>query len=149
SLVRGGQPAAQAPGSLLQAASDRQYVQGLTLRALHSLMFTEEVALVSLPDATHAAWSFAAVESRPVLSGVAPRTGPAGGGTRVTLVGDGFRSRETTVTFGGTDAPRVQVIDPRVLLCDAPAASGPGPVEVSVRTQDGRSALPGAFSYET
>jgi Phage tail sheath C-terminal domain len=42
--------------ALMKEACDRLYVQGKRLRGLHSLFFIDEVALISIPDATHRAW---------------------------------------------------------------------------------------------
>ncbi len=43
--------------SLRLAAEDRWLRQGRRLRGLHALTFVEEVALVAMPDASHAGWA--------------------------------------------------------------------------------------------
>jgi hypothetical protein len=42
--------------ALMKEAFDRFYVQNKKLRGMHSLMFVEEVALISVPDATQRNW---------------------------------------------------------------------------------------------
>jgi hypothetical protein len=42
--------------ALMKEAFDRHYIQGKRLRGLHSLLFIDEVALVSLPEAVQREW---------------------------------------------------------------------------------------------
>ena len=82
----------------------------------------------------------------PTVTGVAPNTGPASGGTQVTVTGTGFTS-PATVLFGNLDATDVVVQSPTELTADAPP--GAGTVDVEVATFDGRSAATPAdqFTY--
>jgi hypothetical protein len=60
-------PNPQAQGSssssLLADAFDRYYAQNKRLRGLHSLMFVDEVALISVPDGAHRDWEFTTAEA--------------------------------------------------------------------------------------
>ncbi len=69
--------------------------------------------------------------SRPVVSAVAPASGPLGGGTVVTVTGSAFGS-VTGVTFGGVPASSVSVTSPTTLTAVAPAhPAGSADVEVT------------------
>jgi hypothetical protein len=65
------QPLSRASGesarTLLAAAFDRYYIQNRRLHGLHSLLFTDEVALISLPDALHRLWQDAPALTLPQL----------------------------------------------------------------------------------
>ena len=52
--------------------------------------------------------------SSPTVTKVSPSSGPAAGGTTVTITGTNFAS-PTTVTFGGVAATGVQVLSPTQL----------------------------------
>ncbi|MHB8417786.1 MAG: IPT/TIG domain-containing protein [Myxococcales bacterium] len=78
--------------------------------------------------------------------GVAPGSGPAAGGTQVTVVGAGF-SGAPQVTFGGTAAPVVSLLDPNDLQVTTPPGSV-GPVAVAV-DQGATASLANAFRYYT
>ena len=69
----------------------------------------------------------------PVITAVNPDHGPASGGTSVTITGSDFTSvGTTTVTFGGTAATGVSVVNSTTLTCSTPAhASGTVNVTVS------------------
>jgi hypothetical protein len=60
----------------------------------------------------------------PELTRVRPDFGPAGGANLITLRGSGFTA-ETTVTFGGIEAPAVTVRSPTELLVQVPATDLP------------------------
>ncbi|WP_345718827.1 beta strand repeat-containing protein [Kineosporia mesophila] len=79
----------------------------------------------------------------PVLSGVAPSSGPLAGGTTVTLSGSGF-TPASTVRFGSLPAS-VQYVSANRLDVVSPAGSA-GAVNVVVTTAGGDSA-PEIFSY--
>ena len=74
------------------------------------------------------------------------RSGPAAGGTTVTITGTNFAS-PATVTFGGVAATGVQVVSPTQLTAISPA--GTGKVDVRVTAPGGTSAISPAdkFSY--
>jgi hypothetical protein len=82
----------------------------------------------------------------PAVTGLTPGTGPAAGGTTVTLTGSGFTGA-TAVTFGGVAATNLQVISDSEVTATDPA--GTGTVEVQVTTPAGNSAPMAAdqFTY--
>ncbi len=73
----------------------------------------------------------------PVLSSVAPSSGPVAGGTAVTLTGTNFAAG-ATVTFGGAIATSVTVASASSITCVAPAGAM-GPASVVVTNVDGQS----------
>jgi len=82
------------------------------------------------------------------LHGLEPGFGVLAGGTRVTLVGRGFRAG-VRATFRGADAPVLQVISSRGVVVTAPPGGAAGPADVAVRNPDGSSAaLAGGFTYQ-
>ncbi|SEE23539.1 40-residue YVTN family beta-propeller repeat-containing protein [Streptomyces misionensis] len=82
----------------------------------------------------------------PVLSGLAPATGPAAGGTVVTLTGSHFTGA-TAVNFGTVPATSFTVVDDSTITATAPAAAAAGPVDVSVTTPAGTSATGATDRY--
>ena len=82
----------------------------------------------------------------PVVTGVSPTSGPAVGGTLVTITGTGF-SGATVVDFGTTAASGVTVVNSTTITADSPAGSGV--VNVTVTTPGGKSVTSSAdeFTY--
>jgi hypothetical protein len=84
----------------------------------------------------------------PTVTGVAPNSGPTGGGTTVTISGVNFASG-ATVTFGGTPATGVSVASSTSMTAVTPAHSA-GSVTVTVTNPDSQSAsLTAGFTYGT
>jgi len=81
------------------------------------------------------------VNSPPVVSSVTPVTGPAAGGTAVTISGTGFTGA-TSVTFGGTAATSVVVVNASTITANSPAKAA-GTYDVRVVTPKGTSAIVG------
>ena len=89
-----------------------------------------------------------------IVFGISPTSGPAAGGTKVTITGGGFVTN-STVTFGTTPATNVNVVsgtNNTELTCDSPA--GTGTVGVTVTAFVGTDALSpvtlsNAFTYTT
>ena len=79
---------------------------------------------------------------------VSPNRGRASGNQLVTITGNGFQSAgTTTVTFGGTPATGVTVVDSHTIHAVTPAHAA-GPVNVAVTNPDGQSATANnAFTY--
>jgi hypothetical protein len=82
----------------------------------------------------------------PTVSGVSPSSGPAGGGTSVTLTGAGF-SGATAVRFGSAAAGSFTVNSDTQITATSPAGSGT--VDVTVTTPGGTSPTGSAdrFAY--
>ena len=77
---------------------------------------------------------------------LSPASGPAAGGTPITIRGCGFETG-TTVSFGGAIAV-VNVVDSRTLQVTTPSGSVGG-ARVVVQTPDGKSySLDAAFTYQ-
>jgi hypothetical protein len=81
----------------------------------------------------------------PSITTVGPGSGPAVGGTIITLTGEGFFG-QPTVTIGGTACTEVNVIDELTLTCVVPAGTT-GPADVTVSTPGGTITADGAFTY--
>jgi hypothetical protein len=155
---------------LMQAAFDRYYIQNERLRGLHSLIFIDEVALVSLPDIVHSAWQpnldptpdpfkaskprpydgsqFLICQGPPLVDRVLPAQGYTLGGTQVTIRGKGFTTNEQTgVAFGGQAAGSVIVDSETSLTCIAPPNSHAESVDVTVSNWFGTASKNDAFTY--
>ncbi len=82
----------------------------------------------------------------PTVSSIAPSTGPAGGGTTVTITGTGFLSG-ATVSLGGTAATGV-VVSGSTMISATTAAHATGAVNVVVTNPDSQSGtLPNGYTY--
>ena len=81
----------------------------------------------------------------PALFSAAPFTGPAAGGTAVTLIGTNLTGT-TAVTFGGVAATSVVVVNDNTVTCVTPAVAA-GVVDVNLTTPYGTTALTGGFTY--
>lgn len=83
----------------------------------------------------------------PLITSLAPVSGPVDGGTSVTVNGANFASG-AAVRFGEVAAATVTVESGTRLVATAPAVSAPATVGVTVVNPDGRSGtLPSAFTY--
>ena len=82
----------------------------------------------------------------PAVIGPEPDSGPAAGGTLVTITGTGFTGA-TAVDFGTTAATSLTVVSDTTITADSPA--GAGTVNVTVTTPGGTSATSPAdqFTY--
>src|SRR5438067_10286756 len=75
----------------------------------------------------------------PTVTKVVPKTGPATGGTSVTITGTGFAGA-TAVKFGATSATKFTVNSSTSITATSPPAI-PGVVDVTVTTPAGTSAV--------
>ncbi len=75
----------------------------------------------------------------PTVTSVSPMSGPAPGGTVVTLTGSDFVQGATSVMFGAVNSTSVSVESPNVLTAVAPPEPA-GTVQVTAATADGSSA---------
>jgi hypothetical protein len=83
----------------------------------------------------------------PTVSAVSPSSGPASGGTTITVTGTGFRAGATVVKVGGAPATGVSVNDAGTSLTAVTGASAPGRMAVSVSTGGGTGSKANAFTY--
>jgi hypothetical protein len=82
----------------------------------------------------------------PIISSLSPTSGPAGGGTTVTISGTGF-AVGATVSFGGTAATNVNVVGSTTITAVTPAHAS-GAVNVVVTNPGGQSATStNGYSY--
>ncbi len=83
----------------------------------------------------------------PQITAISPSSGPAAGGTAVTIVGSGFTGA-TAVLFGGASATGIAVEGDTVIVATSP--SGSGSVNIGVTTPSGSSAIGSAsqFAYQ-
>jgi hypothetical protein len=80
----------------------------------------------------------------PTITLLAPTSGPAAGGTAVTITGSGFTGA-TAVTFGGTAAATFDVVSSTSITATSPAHSA-GTAAVTVTTPGG-TAAPATYTY--
>jgi len=76
---------------------------------------------------------------QPSVSSISPNTGLAAGGTAVTISGINFTGA-TGVTFGGTAATAVAVVNANTITCTSPAKAA-GTYDVVVTTPNGTSPI--------
>ena len=85
----------------------------------------------------------------PTLVASAPTTGPAAGGTLVTLSGTGFVVGNTSVSIGGAVIPAASVtVNSATSLSFITPAHAAGNVNLSVTAPGGVATLLGGFTYE-
>jgi hypothetical protein len=84
----------------------------------------------------------------PAVTAINPASGPAAGGTTVTITGANFTGA-TAVRFGSTNAPSFTVVSATQITAVSPA--GTGTVHITVTTPSGTSASTSAdqFTYTT
>ena len=97
-----------------------------------------------LPDATQNFTLTVAQAAVPSVTGLSPTTGPAAGGTLVTITGTGFTGA-TVVDFGTTAGTNLTVVSDTTITVDSPA--GTGIVNVTVTTPAGTSAVSTASQF--
>ena len=86
-------------------------------------------------DFAYAVFIVSPASSGPTISSINPTSGPAAGGTTVTIKGTGFVVGSTSVSFGGVAASRVSVDSDTQITATSPAGSGT--VNVTVTTPNG------------
>ena len=130
------------------AATDVTVVNDTTITADSPAGTGTVNVTVTTPSGTSATssadqFTYTAVAA-PVVTGLSPTTGPAAGGTLVTITGTGFTGA-TVVDFGTTAATNVTVVSDSTITADSPAGSG---VEnVTVTTPSGTSAVSAASQF--
>jgi hypothetical protein len=86
--------------------------------------------------------------SAPKITGLEPRSGPTGGGTKVVIEGESF-PKAATVRFGGEACKSVAVKGPNRIEVVTPPLRSAGMVDVEVSsTETGPGVAPKAFRYE-
>lgn len=82
----------------------------------------------------------------PTVTGVSPTSGPAAGGTAVTVTGTAFTGA-TAVTFDTAEATSVIVVSDTEVTADVPAGTDGTSVNVYVTTPNGTSPASATFNY--
>ncbi len=84
----------------------------------------------------------------PTITSISPSSGPAAGGTTVTIIGANFNSLRLSVKFGATNATGFVFNSSNSITVTAPAGSA-GTVDVTVTTPNGTSAISASdqFTY--
>jgi alpha-tubulin suppressor-like RCC1 family protein len=106
---------------------------------------------VTNPDGQFSALAnaYTYVAPAPTIASISPGSGPAAGGTSVTITGGNFQpgaGLTTTVLFGSAPATNVQVLSATSISVSSPP--GNGTVMVTVTNPDTQSvAVPAAFTY--
>ena len=86
-------------------------------------------------------------QARPTVTGVSPSSGPAAGGTSVTISGTGFASG-ATVYFGPAPATNVSVASPTSITATSPAGTRTVDATVTVAGQTSATSSADQFSYQ-
>jgi hypothetical protein len=115
--------------------------------AQHKFLGADITGNLVAPDGTEvASFMQAATQPATTLASLNPASGPAAGGTSVTITGTGFLqqgSQPIQVFFGKTAATNVVWVSPTQITCTTPAVSGSGPLAVTVVNADGQQATIG------
>jgi len=96
---------------------------------------------------TNTVIAYIAIDSSVQLSSISPNSGPASGGTAVTISGSGLTGA-TGVNFDGIAATSVNVVNSSTITAITPAHSV-GSVDVIVTTPSGSATLNNAYTYLT
>ncbi|MBN1978239.1 MAG: hypothetical protein JW918_12655 [Anaerolineae bacterium] len=97
--------AGESARTLKQAAFDRYYIQNRRLRGMHSLMFVDEVALLSVSDSVHRRWELADVKPSVEPAPQPPAPTPQPTFTTCDQATEGFAAGE-----GGTLSPAEETV---------------------------------------
>jgi hypothetical protein len=158
------------PRALMPAAANRLFVQNLKLKGMHALLFVDEVALVSVPDAVQPGWhvgeqlppapavvplpappprtGFRVCTAPLAILSVSPASGPLRGGTEVVITGSGFvPDIPLQVSIGGRNAGNPVMLDNTHLRCVTPPGTAIGLTDVTLRRDTETATLANGFSY--
>jgi hypothetical protein len=106
---------------------------------------TVPITLATPAGSTNAPGGFTYIPPPTInLNGLSPATGPAGGGTTVTISGSNLGGT-SKVTFGGVAATGVTVVNTSEVSAITPAGSGS--VNVTLTTPSGTTTAPNQFTY--
>ncbi len=89
----------------------------------------------------------AAILTAPILTSIAPATGPSVGGTPVTIIGSGFDAAGVTVRIDGNLATAVTVVNAGRITATTPNGSGPADVIVTNSAAALADTLINGFNY--
>ncbi|MGO9828554.1 MAG: IPT/TIG domain-containing protein [Myxococcaceae bacterium] len=131
---------------------------GVTVDSLTNISATTPPGTVGAVDVTVTNWGFVNFPqsgslpggftystTAPTITSITPTSGPAAGGTPVTITGTNFESG-AEVAFGLEPATNVVVNSPTSISATTPAGT-PGPVNVAVISDSQTTQLPMGFTY--
>ncbi|WP_344188142.1 IPT/TIG domain-containing protein [Acrocarpospora corrugata] len=95
---------------------------------------------------TSGASTFTYINPEPTITAVNPATGPAAGGTSVTITGTNLTGADA-VAFGGTAAASFTVDSDTQITATSPATTAAGAVDVKITTPSGTSPTSGASTF--
>ena len=145
------------PASNLASAGQVQAHLGATINKQEAIQFTfQDVAPATIGTGQGMRWVDLAVELQTIgtryrkipaygtfsLTGITPATGPATGGTTITITGAGLEG--ATVTVGGTAATSIVYVNDYTITCVTPPGIGSQPVVVTSSKGSGGTL---AFTY--
>jgi hypothetical protein len=123
------------PGLVMQVGGDNVVLVTTPAHAAGTVQVTVET-----PGGVSNAGTFtytSTAPAAPVLTQLSPGSGPASGGTLVTIIGSNLAGA-TSVSFGGAAATGISVTGANLLTCTTPQ-HGSGNVQVTVTTAGGAS----------
>jgi len=82
----------------------------------------------------------------PKINSISPGAGPIAGGQTVTIQGSNFVAN-LAVEFGPNSARNIRIDSSTTLTCEAPSATGPTEVDVSIKTVGGTDKVTNGFKY--
>jgi hypothetical protein len=94
-------------------------------------------------DTLPAAYTYTAA---PIVSSVAPASGPTNVATPITITGQ-FFTGATAVRMESGACSNVVVVNDTTITCASPPGSGAGPIDVSVTTPVGTGTLPNGYTF--
>lgn len=106
---------------------------------------TSALILAVLPTAQGHVWKVPPAPAAPVVTSIAPTSGPTAGGTAVTITGTGFAPGATLAFFGATPAANVACAS--AISCTATSPAGTGVVDVRVSVAGALSATSAADQF--
>jgi PKD repeat protein len=103
--------------------------------------------LLTNPDGKSTTQTLNYVYHQPTITVISPQTGSTEGAEAMTITGNYFR-QGATVNIGGIAATVQSIITPTTIICDIPAYTEAGAVDVQVVNDDDQEAvLENAFTY--
>lgn len=133
-------------GQAIATGGSNQNNRSVALSADGSVSAAGWAAMDSVPNLIFARVGIlSGILPPPVITGIAPDTGPTSGGTGIAISGAGFRTG-ATVTVGGAACP-ISAIIATSITCTTPAGAT-GAVSVTVTNPDQQAAtVVGGFTY--
>ena len=130
-----------------KAATSVVVVNATTITAMtpSGTVGAQDVAVTTSGGTATAPSAFTYVAAAPTITSVSPTSGPALGGTAITITGTNLTGA-TSVTVGGVAATNVVIVSATSITTKTPAGTA-GAKDVSVTTAGGTVTLTGAFTY--